>query len=85
MYVSGKIQTDGELSGRLSGGNDLSGGLSIAAPVVPAYDGPYEFVATSEAQVIHTDGLQMHGDLIIDPIPSNYGLITWNGSTLTVS
>lgn len=28
------------------------------------------------------DGLR---HVIINPIPSNYGLITWNGSTLTVS
>lgn len=25
------------------------------------------------------------GAVIVDPIPSNYGLITWDGSTLTVS
>jgi hypothetical protein len=24
-------------------------------------------------------------NIVINPIPSNYGLITWNGSTLTVS
>jgi len=49
------------------------------------YSGPYEVVPTAEAQVLSTHGKNMTHDFIIDPIPSNYGLITWNGSFLTVS
>ena len=29
--------------------------------------------------------MQMTDDVTIKPIPQNYGLITWNGSFLTVS
>ena len=49
------------------------------------YEGPYTFTPSSEEQVISTNGLMMDGDVTINPIPSNYGLITWNGSYLTVS
>lgn len=49
------------------------------------YEGEYEFAPTSEYQTISISGLKAEHDIIIDPIPSNYGLITWNGSTLTVS
>ena len=55
-------------------------------PVYPdAYPGPYEVTPSSEAQVLPTAHCTMTGDLVVEPIPSNYGLITWNGSTLTVS
>jgi hypothetical protein len=51
----------------------------------PTYDGAYEVTPTAEAQTLATDSLYMRGNITINPIPSNYGLITWNGSTLTVS
>ncbi len=49
------------------------------------YTGDYEVTPSSETQTLSTNGLFMQADVIINPIPSNYGLITWNGSTLTVS
>lgn len=49
------------------------------------YSGPAEFTPSADAQTIHTAGLLVGEDIIIDPIPSNYGLITWNGSTIKVS
>ena len=51
----------------------------------PAYDGPYSVTPSAEEQVLDTNGKRMTGDVVIDPIPQNYGLITWNGSVLTVS
>ena len=51
----------------------------------PAYEGSYEITPSAEAQTIPTRNLRMTDDLVVNPIPSNYGLITWNGSTLTVS
>ena len=49
------------------------------------YVGPTEIEPTNTMQTISTAGLLMDDDIIIDPIPSNYGLITWNGAYLTVS
>lgn len=49
------------------------------------FAGPYEVTPTAETQTLTTSGLYMAQDVTINPIPSNYGLITWNGSTLTVS
>ena len=55
-------------------------------PVYPdAYPGPYEVTPSSEAQVLPTTHHTMTGDLVVNPIPSNYGLITWDGAVLTVS
>lgn len=49
------------------------------------YDGPYEVTPTSSEQTLSTTDKILSADIIIHPIPSNYGLITWNGATLTVS
>lgn len=49
------------------------------------YEGEYRFTPSSEPQVIPTGGKTLTLDIVVDPIPDNYGLITWNGSSLTVS
>lgn len=54
-------------------------------PVLERWDGPYEVTPAATAQTLATSGLQMARDLTVGPIPSNYGLVTWDGSTLTVS
>lgn len=59
--------------------------VNAAGGDVPAYTGPYSVTPNSERQVLETAGTKMVEDVIIEPIPDNYGLITWNGSTLTVS
>ena len=52
---------------------------------LPPYSGPYVFTPTRERQVVETNERHLQSDIIINPIPKNYGLITWNGSILTVS
>lgn len=49
------------------------------------YDGEYEATPSENEQTLLTAGKVLAQDIVIQPIPSNYGLITWNGSTLTVS
>ncbi len=53
--------------------------------VVPEYHGEYEVVPSGSRQVLHTAGERLLHDVVVEAIPSNYGLIAWNGSTLTVS
>lgn len=52
---------------------------------VPYYEGAYEVTPSAEAQTLPTNMLRMHEDIVIGAIPENYGLITWNGTVLTVS
>ena len=51
----------------------------------PDYEGAYEITPLAEVQTLPSTDTVTHRDIVINPIPSNYGLITWNGSTLTVS
>ena len=60
-------------------------GEFVQRVVADPYEGEYEFTPSAETQTIPTNGKTATGDIIINPIPRNYGLITWNGTTLTVS
>lgn len=86
----------GELSGILSAGATLKGTLakpttitgSLTVPEYvypPAYRGEYEITPGTETQILETKEFYLNENITINPIPSNYGLITWNGSTITVS
>lgn len=64
-------------------------GLDIGPPVaverVPQYEGEYDITPSATEQILETAGKQLAGDIHIAPIPSNYGLISYNGSYITVS
>ena len=49
------------------------------------YDGPYEFTPTQETQYAPSEGKVLLEDIVINHIPNNYGLITYNGAIITVS
>jgi hypothetical protein len=49
------------------------------------YEGAYAVVPTQQTQILQTKNKTLEDDVTIAPIPNNYGLITWNGSVLTVS
>lgn len=66
---------------------DVSTGTPVAREYVqvPWYEGEYEITPAAEAQTIPTSMLRMHEDLVVGPIPSNYGLISWSGFGIRVS
>ena len=49
------------------------------------YEGATTFTPSDTVQVIQTKDLVLCDDITIEPIPSNYGRIEWNGAYLTVS
>lgn len=78
------------ISRRLNGsaviiGNRIESGTVTHGGIVPTYyDGAYEFTPSSDTQTIPISGLMARTDITINPIPSNYGEIVWDGSILTV-
>ena len=72
---------------RISGDKTLKMGQISQGGIIdaPAYAGPYEATPTQSAQTFSTQNKAMAQDFVVNPIPSNYGLITWDGSVLTVS
>lgn len=84
--LSGVLRRVGRVSGGISCTGRVFGGVSkpIMAQV-EEYTGDYEFTPTRRTQVIEIANKKATADIIINPIPRNYGLVTWNGSVLTVS
>lgn len=52
---------------------------------VDDYKGVYDVIPTAEPQSLPTKDLRMFDDVRVAAIPNNYGLITYNGSIITVS
>lgn len=68
-------------------GISISVGIGAAYTMVEGspYDGPYTVTPGRDAQVLETRGKIMTENVTVEPIPPNYGLVTWNGSVLTIS
>lgn len=49
------------------------------------FTGDYEITPSSETQTLLTKNLRMTDNVVINPVPSNYGLVTWDGSVITIS
>ena len=64
--------------------------IEVKAPIIQGanvhpYSGPYTVEPSEFEQTLETNGYRMEDNVTVNPIPSNYGLITYNGSILTVS
>lgn len=82
----GNLKSLGHLSGFLNAQKGISGILTIPSAVgVDTYAGPYEYTPTEDTQTVAISHKMATENIVINPIPFNYGLVTWNGSTLTVS
>ena len=85
MNSHNEIVLDGELSLNIP----MDGEVGIITKVVerdlPVYTGDTEITPSEEEQVLATAEKVVTRNIVINPIPSNYGRITWNGATLTVS
>lgn len=61
----------------------IVGGTSVIAE--KPYTGTYHVVPSNEPVTLFTKDRSMLENVIVDPIPKNYGLITYNGFSITVS
>lgn len=74
-----RVSGDASLTAQING----SGGVFI--PVYPAsYTGETEVTPSEETQTLLTHGLVVVQDIVINPIPTNYGRIAYSGGLLTV-
>ena len=73
---------------KIGGAGERNATISVSgsgALPVPRYTGPYEFTPTRETQTVSIARKQATEDIIINPIPRNYGLVTYNGNIITIS
>lgn len=66
----------------------IDDGVQSFMPIVPQYDeyeGETVVTPTEETQTLLTADLIVPANITINPIPSNYGRITWDGTKIVVS
>ena len=80
-----KIVLDGEVSLNLHLDGTPDKVIKVAEYDLPVYEGITEITPSQDTQILQTSNKALTRNIVVNPIPSNYGLITWNGSTLTVS
>ena len=86
VVIRGRITTDHRIRARARIENMIKGSAIQMLPIFPeAYTGPTTVTPGPEAQTLNTAELMVAENIIIEPIPNNYGLITWDGHTITVS
>lgn len=86
IVVRGRIEMERGIRAHISMENVIKGNAIQMLPVFPPqYTGPTTITPGPEAQTLATAELMVPEDIIIEPIPNNYGLITWDGHTITVS
>lgn len=83
--LSGVIASEATINGSISGEKELSGTINCGVANSAVYDGDYSVTPSGEEQVLNTEGLQMNQNVVIKPIPSNYGLIEYDGSRIRIS
>lgn len=79
------VVLDGELSLEVAQDAELGIITKVREGDYPFYAGATEVTPSTETQRLETAETIVLSNIVINPIPSNYGLITWNGSVLTVS
>lgn len=80
-----EIVLDGELSLNIPMDGEVGTVTKVVEHDLPTYTGETVITPSTTEQVLNTAEKVVTRNIVINPIPSNYGLITWNGSTLTVS
>ena len=85
MRAGDTVVIDGELSLVIPCDGESGIVTKVIGQDLPTYMGVTEVTPTTAEQVLDTSNKVVTRNIVINPIPSNYGLITWNGSTLTVS
>ena len=61
------------------------GNITIGTNIHPNYTGGYEVTPSQEQQILETKNTVLSENIVVNPIPENYGLITWNGAFIRVS
>lgn len=82
------VSTTHEIPMQVSGeGVDIDAQIGAAYVIRGGneYEGLKTVTPNANRQVLPTEGCYMTEDIYVEPIPNNYGLITYDGSCITVS
>lgn len=85
MKIIGIVSVDENIYGNVSGESEIVGEISTPKIVKNTdYEGSYTVTPGESPVVLMTQEHNMTANVTVEAIPSNYGRISYNGSTLTV-
>ena len=86
MAIKLKVQEGGAVKFTVGSADGVRFGVEQGIPIYPVpYTRTYTVTPSAEEQTLETAGLMMTENVKVNPIPSNYGLITYSGNIITVS
>lgn len=86
VTLAGTLSPVETITGKLSPVGSLEGTLTIPRIIEhEEYQGAHEVTPSDESQTLMTADKVVRENIVINPIPSNYGKITWDGRVITVS
>lgn len=85
--LQGVVTTQQELKGNISAALELIGNVNAGGVILPEYyEGEYEITPRTEAQVLDTKDKFLKDNVVVAPIPKEYGLVTYNqDKTITIT
>lgn len=84
--LTGTLTSTQRITGNLASTGSIEGSLTVPQYVYPpTYTGVVEVTPSPDEQVLETNEKYLTSNITVKPIPQNYGLITWDGTVITVS
>lgn len=88
VLLDGELYLDLQMDGELETDLQMDGEIGIVTRIreysTPIYDGATEITPAEETQTLQTANKTVVQNIIVNPIPQNYGRLSWTGNTLTV-
>lgn len=85
VVIGGETNLSYKIDGQVSLTTQIDGNAGSYMPIYPAsYTGATEVTPSEETQTLLTHGLTVVQDIVVNPIPTNYGRISYSGGILTV-
>lgn len=82
--LSLNLNIDGEMSLDLHMDGEAGTVIKVTEHDLPVYTGQTEVTPSEETQTLQTANRTVLQNIIVNPIPENYGRLSWTGNTLTV-
>ena len=79
-----KIVLDGELSLNIPLDGTPDKVIKVAEYDLPVYDGIAEITPSQDTQILQTSNKTLTRNIVVNPIPEDYGRLLYSGHTLTV-
>ena len=85
VVIGGETNLVHKIDGQLILTTQIDGDAGAYMPIYPAsYTGATEVTPSEETQTLLTHGLTVVQDIVVNPIPTNYGRITYTAGIITV-